>query len=393
MTSGSRKWGSCEACGGTIESRGRRAGRNRLRCGQCGKRAGSVPIETIPADPVAIRPDYDAPENRDLKGVSSYVTVEGPDGALRGQWILSRRYGGLRGRALEAAVLADVAAELPERMPAREGRITPPRPRDLDDDLLAVYPAGDPHFGMLAWGEESGADFDLKIGTENYMAAMDRLIGGEPRASHALIALLGDTFHADNQTNQTPKSKNQLDVDTRYAKIFRAVLRTIVHAIDTALATHRHVTVWSLRGNHDEHSAYVLAVALDAYYRQEPRVTVDLTPSRFFWLRFGKCMLGGTHGDTVKPPQLESIMASYRPGDWGETTHRHWLTGHIHTSQRHEYRGCVVETFRTLAAADAYAASHGYLSRRDAHRIVFHREWGEVARSIVNVDYLEQVTK
>ncbi len=73
-------------------------------------------------------------------------------------------------------------------------------------------------------------------------------------------------------------------------------------------------------------------------------------------------------------------MACDRAEDWGQTKHRHWLCGHVHHSSVTEFPGVTVETFRTLAAADAYAAGHGYRAGRDMRAIVFHREHGEVER-------------
>lgn len=38
-----------------------------------------------------------------------------------------------------------------------------------------------------------------------------------------------------------------------------------------------------------------------------------------------------------------------------------------------------------LAAADSWHSAQGYVSGRDMHRIVYHREHGEVSREVVNV--------
>ena len=82
-------------------------------------------------------------------------------------------------------------------------------------------------------------------------------------------------------------------------------------------------------------------------------------------------------------------MACDRPEDWGATRWRHWITGHRHSTQRIEVPGAVVEVFRTLAPADAWAAGEGYRSGRDQHRIVYHRRWGEVSRSLVSAAFVE----
>jgi hypothetical protein len=82
----------------------------------------------------------------------------------------------------------------------------------------------------------------------------------------------------------------------------------------------------------------------------------------------------------VKPERLPGIMAADRPEQWGASRFRYWYTGHIHSRNVTEFPGVMWESFRTLAAQDAYAASHGYRSGRDMVLIVHHREHGEVER-------------
>ena len=76
-----------------------------------------------------------------LKGVSTYQNASG---GIRGQWTLARKIEESR-----AEVLARLLEELPTKIPAREGLATPPA-QPGSEDLLAVYPMGDPHLGMLA---------------------------------------------------------------------------------------------------------------------------------------------------------------------------------------------------------------------------------------------------
>jgi hypothetical protein len=73
-------------------------------------------------------------------------------------------------------------------------------------------------------------------------------------------------------------------------------------------------------------------------------------------------------------------MATDRAKDWGETKYRHWYCGHWHHLSRKEFPGCSVETFRTLAARDAWHSAHGYRAGRDMQLIVHHSQYGEIER-------------
>jgi hypothetical protein len=53
-----------------------------------------------------------------------------------------------------------------------------------------------------------------------------------------------------------------------------------------------------------------------------------------------------------------------------------------------EYRGGVVEYFRTLAARDAWHAGQGYRAGRDMRLIVMHKDYGEVERHRCDVAML-----
>lgn len=260
--------------------------------------------------------------------------------------------------------------------------ILPPviAPKQHDADLLTLIPMGDPHFGLLTWGREVGADFDLKIAEEMTFSAVDRLSSMTPSSEVAMLLNLGDFYHADNGTNRTPNGGNTLDVDGRFQLIAQVGLRALVRCIRRLLEKHSKVVVRNNRGNHDPHQAFMLSLALDSLFHNEPRVEIEMTPASFYYYRFGKTLIGSTHGDGPKLADLPLIMATDVPDDWAAATWRVWHCGHVHHDQSKDYPGCVVETHRTLAPNDAWHIHKGYRSGRDMKAIVYHREHGEDSR-------------
>lgn len=261
-------------------------------------------------------------------------------------------------------------------------------PRHPDKDLLAILPYGDPHVGMYAWHEDAEDDFDLDKAVSLMSEATQQLVSCAPSAGTALIAFLGDFFHSDDQTNRTRRSGHQLDVDSRWAKVLRVGCRTAASLVGLALQKHRNVHVITEIGNHDDHTAIMLAVYLDALFTRNRRVTVDLSPARFHYFRFGQNFIGTNHGDQVKPDKLPGIMAADRPEEWGGCKYRVWYTGHIHNQKRWDLPGCEVESFRILPPRDAYAQGAGYRSGRSMDCIIRHRTKGEIGRYTVNADAL-----
>ncbi len=312
-----------------------------------------------------------------IKGES---TLYDADGKVRLQWVKTQI-----DENVKLASLLDAIQTAVEDVPKVEPVAAPEASRD---DYLCVYPMGDPHVGMFSWPEETGAAFDLHIAEAQIERAFAHLCGLAPEGTDALLIDLGDFFHSDSQANVTRKSGHQLDVDSRYLKIIRVGVRIMYNGIDQLLTKHRTVRVRCEIGNHDDQSAMMLALALEQRYLNEPRVVVETSAAKFWYHEFGRCLLGTTHLDTVKPQQLPGIMAVDQAEAWGRTLHRRWYTGHEHHERVKEYPGCVVETFRTLAPRDAWHAGQGYRSEQDMRLDIWHRDHGIVNRHIVGIGQL-----
>lgn len=246
-----------------------------------------------------------------------------------------------------------------------------PTPRKTRSQLLTAYPVADLHLGAYAWGEECGSDYDTDIAQRLIYGAMAELVEAAPESEEALVLDLGDLVHADNPQNETERSGAKLDVDTRWQRIAEIASTVLISCIEAAKVKHKRVRVRKAFGNHDPNTSRMLNVMLKLYYSKDKRVIIEDSPSAFWYYRFGKVLLGVTHGDKTKAQDLPGIMAADVPEDWGASTCRMWLTGHIHHLTRKEYPGCVVETFRSLAAKDAYHAHNGFRSDRDMQALVF----------------------
>ena len=324
-------------------------------------------------------PPYDqirpTPPGQLIRGVS---TLYDSEGKVSQQWVKTK--------ADEVSLqerLTEFVEGLVEHTPSVPE--VPPPKGPHHDRLLTVYPMGDPHIGLYSWSEETGEDFNLEKAHYDITSAMNILIEATPWKSEALVLNLGDFFHADNNTSRTGRSGFILDVSDRWPKVMKLGARIMTDLISLALSRHTKVTVKNVIGNHDTHSAYALALILDAFYRDEPRVEVDVSPSKFWYKRFGSTLIGSTHGDEIKLTDLPGIMAVDQPEAWGLTKHRYWYTGHIHHKTVIEQHGVLIESFRTLAAKDIWTHERGYRAGRDMQAIVIHDEYGEVARHRVDI--------
>lgn len=321
----------------------------------------------------ADEPPTPIPDTFHLKKAS---VMQRGDGTTVIQWSSYSQEEVDRFNGIRAAIVAHVAEYVRPELYAAP-------PESTDNDLLVAYPLGDPHIGMLAWAEECGEHFDLKIAERELCECMRQLVARAPAASEAIVTNLGDFWHAEDDRQATPKSGHKLDVDGRAGKVGRVGLRILRTLIDTALTKHERVRVRSIPGNHDPHSSFWIPEVMRATYANEPRVTVEDGFNPYQFDVFGRVLLGWAHGDGAKLEALGEIMATDVPALWGAASFRYWNTGHVHHMQTRELRGCVVSTHRTLAGRDAWHHHSGYRSGRSLQAIAYHREWG--LDSIANV--------
>ena len=263
-----------------------------------------------------------------------------------------------------------------------------PAPSKTMENLLCDYTIGDNHTGLYAWAEEAGDDWDLEKSVDILRKAMNHLVSHAPAAETAYILDVGDFFHADNQSNETSHSGNKLDVDGRYAKVLSAGIQCVIDLIDLALQKHKTVLYRSVIGNHNEHSAIMMNLAVKMRYHNEPRLVVLDSPAFHHYYQFGCNLLADTHGHTTKVDNLPLMMAVDQPKMWSETTNRVWRTGHIHHLSQKEYSGCTVVSYRTLAPKDAWHSASGYRSNREMQVTIYHKETGRVGCSFVNPSML-----
>jgi len=359
-----------------------RAAARALGCAYTSVQGAITTVERVAAMR-GFAPKYDmthaVPNPFVVRGTS---TLYDENGEKRLQWVKTRLDG-----ELAEAVLREFVEHLVADAKGLSRLVEPPKRASAD--LLNVFPFGDPHFGMYSWAAETGDDFDTAIAEKLTTGAIDQLVASAPAADTAIILPLGDLLHADDTRNRTPQSGFALDVDTRYQRVVMVALKAIKHCIYRALEKHNKVIARIVGGNHDPHSSFAIAIGLAEHFSNNPRVTVDLSPSLFWYFRFGKVLIGSTHGDKANGQDLLGVMAADRAEDWGQTKYRYWYCGHIHNKKVIEMPGVLIESFRTLAPKDAWHAGEGYRAGRDSYCITIHKDFGEVGRHRCDIAMLE----
>lgn len=313
---------------------------------------------------------FEVPAGHSVKGVSALVDADGREII---KWVKTRN------EYAAEDVAERLKAAFADYQPAAEPIAAPPY---SDADLLTLVPCNDWHAGMFAWHRETDENWDLDIAEREIGAAIEDVIARSPASKTVVVLGGGDLTHADNNENRTSRSKNVLDVDGRHQKVTETAGRLMVRTVDAALRRHGEVIVRNLKGNHDEETAPAIGWFLRAWYRNEPRVTVDVDQSLFFYKQHGLVMLAATHGHAAKLRDMPQIMAHRQPEMWGSTKHRyaHGFHVHHHSKFATEGGGVIMESHQAPIPQDAWHHGSGFLSGRSLQAISYHRRFGEVGR-------------
>lgn len=323
--------------------------------------------------------DAPTPVGFKLKGTTTLTDLRNGDRVL--QWVKTSEDAETQAAMMHAAIAA-----FAEKLPREKAR---PAPKATLAELLNCYVVTDYHLGMLAWGEETGADWDTAIAEDLLVAWFAAAIAQAPDAEVGVFAQLGDFLHWDGMDAVTPASKHLLDADTRFQKLVRVAIRVIRRVIGMLLAKHQRVHVLAAEGNHDPASSIWLREWLAAVYECEPRVTVDVSPDPYYGIEHGNTLLLFHHGHKRKTGNIDSVFVAKFREEFGRTKYAYAHMGHLHHIDVKETNLMIVEQHRTLAAPDAYASRGGWISGRDAQVITYHKTYGEVGRVRISSKMLE----
>lgn len=312
------------------------------------------------------------PEGHNLKKAS---TLYDENGEVKLRWV-STSPDEIKKKEAEAAAIEALKKEIPRLAPIDYTS-------QNNKNLLSLYVLTDYHFGMMAWEQEGGDNWDLKIASDLLEKWFSSAVAQAPDSHTAVLANIGDLMHYDALEAITPTSGHVLDADSRLPKVIDVVIKTIRKVIDMLLHKHQHVHIVMAEGNHDLASSVWLRAMFSALYEDEPRITVDNTHIPFYMYEWGDVSLFFHHGHKKRLNQVSEFFAGNFREVFGKTQFSYAHMGHLHHKEVKENSLMIVEQHRTLAAKDAHAIRGAYLSGRGASVITYNKNYGEVGRNII----------
>lgn len=316
-----------------------------------------------------------APQGYVVKGKSTYYDKEGN---VKGQWVKTR---------LDREKQIEIAKQTVDLILEGVRPLNPlPQPvTELNADLINIYHMTDDHIGMLAWGKETGKDWDLDLADKVLTSCFADMVRRSPDAESCVVSQIGDWMHYDSMVPETPTSGHILDADSRAGKMVSVACRILESLVDMALSKHKKVYLLIAEGNHDMFGSLWLRTMFRRLYRDEPRIEVVESENPYYAMQFGKNMFAWHHGHKKGlDASTALLMAARYPEIWGATEHRVMFFGDKHHKASKEFAGMTLEQLQTLAPNDAYATRSGWMSHQATEAMTYHREWGEASRVKTN---------
>lgn len=281
----------------------------------------------------------------------------------------------------KAQLLAEIREEATGAYPPLLGGAT--FPSGSDAKLVGEVCLFDAHFGSLVWGRESGEPYDLEIAEETYRQAFEYLV--QRIAAHApsriLFPIGQDLFHTDiligGKGGATQRGTPQ-DVDSRWQKAFMVARRLLSRLVLDTVAQIAPVDIVVVPGNHDTQKSWYLGEVIDAAFTNHAHVRVDNRPVQRKYYRFGRNLLGYTHGHNEKHGDLAMLMAQEARTDWGDTSFREWHMGHLHKEWVDEKFGVRSRIMPALCPADSWHTENGFVQNTRGARGYLWRESGGI---------------
>lgn len=251
--------------------------------------------------------------------------------------------------------------------------------------MMAEINIADLHLGKLCWHGDTPENYDYKIAQEVFCRIVGEIVEQLRLLpiEKIIFPWANDFFNSDNEQKTTTAGTPQ-DTDIRNKKMFNIGCEMLVTAIETFKQI-APVETFYTPSNHDEETAYHALGVLNAWFRNDENVTVNMDAYPRKYILYGNTLIGFTHGDKEndkgsreKASRLASLMPIEARTLWGQATYYEMHAAHLHSEQMiQEINGVIVRRISSPTALDSWHVTSGYMGTvRKAQTFVYDKERG-----------------
>lgn len=232
------------------------------------------------------------------------------------------------------------------------------------------------HYGLITSGDAlfTGKEWNIEKTKETVKRYSLLLKEHFSTNSYSKINLcfLGDISHSTS--GETDKGTKLSAYPLRQEQIEQA-FNSMVEFISRILEGHSNIHVYSVNGNHDSVSDYVLVKMLSLYFRNDRRIKFTITNKRHQIFKIYDNLFMISHGyapftkDRLPPPgksrelYIQNLFDS-KINEYSSFNRRYFISGDLHHFESYEYTNVEGFIFPTIVGGCEYSDHSGYKSRQ-----------------------------
>lgn len=253
--------------------------------------------------------------------------------------------------------------------------------KPVQDGHLLLLDIADLHIGKLSSVFETGEAYDhniaVKRAKEGVAGILNKVSGFN--IDKIVFVIGNDVLHVDTPKNTTTAGTHQ-DTSCMWYDSFQMARQLYVDVIEQLLSI-ADVHIIFNPSNHDYMTGFMLADSINSWFRLSENVTFDGSIAHRKYFKYGKNLIGTTHGDGARQIKLPQLMSIEAKKEWAECEHYYWYTHHVHHKDSKDFMNVTVETLRSPSTADSWHHRNGFQHAPKAvEGFVHHKEHGQVAR-------------
>ena len=266
-------------------------------------------------------------------------------------------------------------------------KFAPPVIKPKIGDMMAEVNIADLHLGKLCWHGDTPENYDYKIAKEVFYKIIGEAIEEirDKPVEYITFVWTNDFFNSDT-IDKTTTAGTQQDTDVRWQKLFNVGVEILVRGIEW-LSEIAPVRTFYTPSNHDEVNGYAALKYLEAWFRNDPNVMIDIDAYPRKYQLYGNTLIGYCHGDKEnskgsrdKASRLASLMPIEARLLWGQALYHEMHTAHLHSEHMiQEINGVIVRRISSPTALDTWHTTSGYMGAvRKAQTFIYDKERGLV---------------
>lgn len=239
---------------------------------------------------------------------------------------------------------------------------------------LLLIGLADLHYALKSELATSGNEYDEKIAETRFDYIINDIISKvKDRGIEKIIFFNGgDLFNVDNKSGTTTKG-TQLSSSINYFDMLTQGSQMIIRGIDKLLsvAPVEYITALS---NHDLHTIYALSLILNAWYRDNPNVIINVQSLERFYTSYGNSLIGLTHD--LNPKHAHRLMSEESGFMWN-LPFRYYFCGHLHTEYVVTDGSVEIRRLTTPSSISDWSYSNGYVGNiKKSQSFIINDEFG-----------------